>query len=121
MLKKFFQIIGKGLFWAYERGSWQYDLMCLVILLFIFLTPRDIFHDRPQEVPPAFDVVMHARLPASGVTVYRVRARLLAHNPRSSAEELLHKKLHKKVEITHIEPVTNEEGAVLWYDVAVRE
>jgi hypothetical protein len=29
----------KILFWPYERGSWQYDVMCVVILAFIFLVP----------------------------------------------------------------------------------
>jgi len=28
------------IFWDYERGTWQYDLMCLLIIAFIFLTPK---------------------------------------------------------------------------------
>lgn len=35
--------IGRVLFWRYERGSWQYDIACGVILLFIFLTPKNVF------------------------------------------------------------------------------
>ena len=35
--------ISRVLFWTYPRGSWQYDLMCIGILLFIFLTPRWVF------------------------------------------------------------------------------
>lgn len=34
----------KTLFWSYERGSWQYDIMCVVILAFIFLAPGGLFH-----------------------------------------------------------------------------
>ena len=34
-------------FWAYERGTWQYDLIVIAILAFIFLTPRSWFSDRP--------------------------------------------------------------------------
>ena len=29
--------------WNYERASWQWDVLCLVILAFIFLTPKEWF------------------------------------------------------------------------------
>ena len=35
-------VLTKIFFWTYPRGSWQYDLICVVILAFIFLTPRSI-------------------------------------------------------------------------------
>ena len=35
--------IARVVFWRFRRGSWQYDIMCGVILLFIFLTPRSVF------------------------------------------------------------------------------
>jgi|GEM_PF-3181142 len=28
-------------FWTYERGSWQWDISCLVFILIIFTTPAD--------------------------------------------------------------------------------
>ena len=40
------KVISRVLFWTYQRGSWQYDLMCLAIILFIFLTPGHVFHQR---------------------------------------------------------------------------
>lgn len=30
--------------WNYERGSWQWDVLCLLILAFIFLTPKAWFN-----------------------------------------------------------------------------
>ena len=36
----------KVLFWSYERGSWQYDLMCVLILAFIFALPTWLFVNR---------------------------------------------------------------------------
>lgn len=39
MLKAILRVI----FWAYRRGSWQYDILCALILAFIFLTPRGLF------------------------------------------------------------------------------
>jgi hypothetical protein len=29
--------------WNYERGTWQYDVLCLLIIAFIFLTPKAWF------------------------------------------------------------------------------
>ncbi len=44
------------LFWTYERGSFHYDVMVTLILLFLFLSPRLIdFKDRPVET-----VALHA-------------------------------------------------------------
>src|SRR5579864_8158711 len=40
-------VVSRSIFWAYERGSWQYDLIVIAILSFIFLTPRAWFNDRP--------------------------------------------------------------------------
>ena len=31
------------LFWTYQRGTWQYDVLCAFILVFIFLTPAAVF------------------------------------------------------------------------------
>ena len=36
----------KTLFWSYDRGSWQYDVMCVVILGFIFFVPNSVFTQR---------------------------------------------------------------------------
>ena len=32
--------------WNYERASWQWDLLCVLIMLFIFLTPKAWFDKR---------------------------------------------------------------------------
>jgi CDP-diacylglycerol--glycerol-3-phosphate 3-phosphatidyltransferase len=38
-------IIWRGLFWTYERASWQYDIMVIVILLFVWGTPARFLSD----------------------------------------------------------------------------
>ena len=30
-------------FWSYGRTTWQYDLLCVLILAFVFLTPKSWF------------------------------------------------------------------------------
>jgi hypothetical protein len=38
--------------WNYERGSWQWDVLCLVILTFIFLTPKEWFNKYTNPATP---------------------------------------------------------------------
>ncbi len=38
------QSIARAIFWRYQRGSWQYDILCGLILVFIFLTPKSVFN-----------------------------------------------------------------------------
>jgi hypothetical protein len=40
-----FSIFKKILFWNYKRTSWQYDVLCVLILAFIFLTPKHWFEN----------------------------------------------------------------------------
>jgi hypothetical protein len=35
--------------WKYERASWQWDLLCCLIMVFIFLTPKTWF-DRQEKL-----------------------------------------------------------------------
>ena len=41
----------KIFFWNYPRNTWQWDLLCVVILIFIFLTPKRWFAsgERPRN------------------------------------------------------------------------
>jgi hypothetical protein len=36
------------IFWKYERASWQWDVLCLLILAFIFLTPKAWFEKQEK-------------------------------------------------------------------------
>lgn len=38
-----FRIVKKLFFWGYARNTWQYDVLCVLILAFIFLTPQSWF------------------------------------------------------------------------------
>lgn len=40
--------IKRFIFWDFQRGSWQYDVMVGLILVFIFVTPKTVFHDQPK-------------------------------------------------------------------------
>ena len=67
--------------WDFARASWQYDVMVGLILVFIFLTPRNWFFDQPR-IPKASDVVMvHSE---SGRSEFWIRRRFSREFPRAS-------------------------------------
>ena len=38
----FVKKLSRIFFWRYRRGGWQYDILCILILLFIFLVPSSV-------------------------------------------------------------------------------
>lgn len=42
-------LLRKLFFWNYERNTWQWDALCVVILIFIFLTPKSWFENGERE------------------------------------------------------------------------
>lgn len=40
--------IKKFILWRHERGTWQYDVFCLLIIAFIFVTPKNWFEKREK-------------------------------------------------------------------------
>ena len=52
-MSKIWRTIRSFIWWRFERGSVQFDVMCTLVLLFIFLGPRWInFNDKPAERRP---------------------------------------------------------------------
>ena len=48
--------------WTHERGTLQYDIICALILAFIFLVPRSCFVSKRTDNPTAQSMrTMHAR------------------------------------------------------------
>ena len=35
------RVLWNAFYWTYERATWQYDLMVIAILAFVWLTPPD--------------------------------------------------------------------------------
>jgi hypothetical protein len=52
-MKKMWETIRGYIWWTHERGSFHYDVMVTLILLFIFATPRFFnYKDKPAERRP---------------------------------------------------------------------
>lgn len=123
------QILSKTFFWAYERGTWQYDVAVALILVFVLLTPRSWFRDQPQMGLPANAPNRAILLKDDGVSkTYKVDARILAppvqmlalanelHNVLNSLPELR----GTRFTIANIEAVRDEQGTVIAYQVEIR-
>jgi hypothetical protein len=52
-MKNLYVGVKNVLLWSHERGSWQYDVLCLLIIAVIFLTPSSYFEDRDRTPPQA--------------------------------------------------------------------
>jgi hypothetical protein len=44
-------VLWHALFWTYERTTWQYDLMVIAILAFVWLTPPAWLNDPTASGP----------------------------------------------------------------------
>jgi hypothetical protein len=125
------QILSRTFFWSYERGTWQYDVAVVLILIFVLLTPRGWFRDQPQVgMPVAPEQIQLVLFSDDGHRQeYRVDARVLAPPEQTPAlQNELHQALQRGLQdlgngrfsITKIEPVRNEKGTVIAYQVEIR-
>lgn len=47
--------------WNYKRGSWQWDVLCILILIFIFLTPKTWFDKREKLATQTSRLIVKAQ------------------------------------------------------------
>ena len=97
------------LLWSFERGSVQYDVICVVILAFIFLTPRSAFIDRPK---PAAEDPIRLTSDDGGHAVYTVKV-----NSETAAVDRLRVILGKQITISRTEPVYDTSGTLVAYSI----
>jgi len=125
------QILSRTFFWSYERGTWQYDVAVVLILIFVLLTPRAWFRDQPQVgMPVTSEQVQLVLISDDGHRQeYRVDARVLAPPQQTPAlQNELHQALRRalpdlsngRFSITNINPVRDERGTVIAYEVEIR-
>jgi hypothetical protein len=131
-MASFGRILARTFFWSYERGTWQYDLAVIVILIFVLLTPKGWFHDQPlvglsASAPGRVELVAGSE--KDHRQTYRVDARVLAPPEQTPAlQNDLHNALKKalpdlrngRFSITNIEPIRDDQGTVIAYQVEIK-
>jgi hypothetical protein len=53
-------VLWNALFWTYERATWQYDVMVIAILAFVWLTPPGWLGDPMASGPGLFGWILDA-------------------------------------------------------------
>ncbi len=122
-------ILSRTFFWSYERGTWQYDVAVILILVFSLLTPQAWFHDQPQVGMPINSDQVKRVSPVGSMEIYRVDSRTMAPPERTPAlQNDLHNVLQKalpelqdgRFAIGKIEAQRDENGNVVAYQVEIR-
>ncbi|HEX5703367.1 MAG TPA: hypothetical protein VFX97_09240 [Pyrinomonadaceae bacterium] len=96
----------KIVFWNYPRTSWQWDVLCVLILVFIFLTPKSWFQN--SEFRPQRTVILSAELVGAQPDRGNIerRARELAGKPESN--------------VTAVRERRDSAGKLIGYEVDIR-
>jgi len=104
----------KIFFWNYARNTWQWDLLCVVILIFIFLTPKSWFisGERAQRTvhqsPVARTVVLSPEVVGNEGDKGQIEQRIKALTGRA------------EVEILEVRAIRDAEGRTRSFEVDIR-
>lgn len=96
----------KIVFWNYSRTSWQWDVLCVLILVFIFLTPKSWFENsefRRQKTLMISAQVVGVQADRAAI---ETEAKRLAANPDSK--------------ITAVREQRDANGRLIGYEVDIR-
>jgi hypothetical protein len=117
----------RTVFWAYERGTWQYDVLVLAILAFIFLSPRGWFNDRPTleltdlRHQQGFVEMGHGKQGWRYLIDARLVESFAATKPEDAIQIILGRQLHQPFTVISIVPITDKNKVVLGYTVLVNK
>jgi len=100
-------ITRKIVFWNYPRTSWQWDVLCVLILIFIFLTPKTWFANTAfQHSHTLHTVVIEVVGGKPDKTEAERRAKEVVGSPNGT--------------ISDTREVKDQTGKVLRYEVDIR-
>jgi hypothetical protein len=111
------------IWWTHERGSFHYDVMVTLILLFIFLAPNWVnFNDKPTERNPHQTAIVTV-IPDQGDFIYQIDASAVqGGNPTDTRNELMQiiEPIAGEIVLLRYEVVSDHKGRVVSYRAWVR-
>jgi hypothetical protein len=122
------KLLRSYLFWTYERGSFHYDVMVTLILLFLFVGPRFIdFKDKPVETVPFRSSEVLVTAAGSNdegrLFIYQIRAEDLRNakteSDRQDAILRVVESISGQASLQRYEPVRDVKGNVIAYNAWV--
>lgn len=106
--------IKKIFLWTYERNTWQWDTLCALILVFIFLTPKSWFSGSERQglsrhqSPVPKTVLVGAEVVENENDKSLLLSRVRALSGKENAE------------VGAIRKVVDKEGRTIGYQVDIR-
>ena len=107
-------ILKKMFFWNYARNTWQWDALCVLILIFIFLTPQRWF----QNGEPAGQFLHQTRaaetllIPAEAIGNTQDNQQIQQYIRRYRGRE--------NAQIVSVRKQTGADGKTIGYEVDIR-
>ena len=107
-------VLRKLFFWNYARNTWQWDVLCVVILIFIFLTPKSWFEGGERRALSA-----HQNSVASTVLV---GAELIENaDDRGRVEQVVRTLTNRpQAQVVNVRSVKGNDGKIRAYEVDIR-
>lgn len=108
-----FNAVKKVFLWNYARNSWQWDILCVIILAFIFLTPKDWFQNGERRGIGAHQTSMSTLL---------VDPQMIdAEGDKSFVEQQVRTLTRRpEVEVLAVRKLLDEKGKVRGYEIDIR-
>lgn len=75
--------IKRILLWNYSRGTWQYDVLCLLIIVFIFSTPKTWFEKGEKLATQTSRIIVKSEDFSPDKSDMKDRIRELSGNPNA--------------------------------------
>jgi hypothetical protein len=110
-----FRVLKAMILWGYARNTWQYDVLCALILAFIFLTPKSWFEN--GELPR-----LQGHQTFSATSSILVGAELI--KPEMSRNEVENRMREltgrPDLKVSDVRPRQDAQGKTLAYEVDIR-
>jgi hypothetical protein len=107
-------MLRKLVFWNYARNTWQWDVLCVVILIFIFLTPKSWFENSERRRSYAHQ--------NSAVSTVLISPELVenAQDKNQVAQVVRTFTGRDSVEVLNVRAVVDKDGKTRGYEVDIR-
>lgn len=117
--RTFRQILLSYFYWTYSRGSFHYDVMVTLILLFIFVTPQLWnYGDRPSLATPTHPIQVSGEGRGLILTVQAADVQIPAGASDHAVRQILRKAIEPvtgdSVAVERWETVTDSQGNLAW-------
>lgn len=118
-MKKLLNIGRNIFFWSYERGTWQYDFLVILIIATIFFVPGQYFGDRDRPLRTLnTEIVRRWAIEPNKINSFAARsgkAERLKNDPKEVVQLYLREVIRPDIEVDYCIVETDNRGKVTGY------